>query len=63
MAGSGGGVAGRAPYMHAGQLATLEDVVNHYDRAPLSEQGHTEIEPLRLSDDEKAALASFLLAL
>ena len=27
-------VAERAPYMHAGQLATLREVLAHYNRAP-----------------------------
>ena len=30
------GVAGRPPYMHAGQIATLEAVIDHYARAPAS---------------------------
>ncbi len=56
-------VAGRAPYMHAGQLATLDDVVAHYDRAPAAPAGHTELRPLRLSATERAQLAAFLRTL
>ena len=50
----------RAPYMHAGQFATLEQVIEHYDRAPAASIGETEIRPLRLSANEKAQLAAFL---
>jgi cytochrome c peroxidase len=56
-------VAGRAPYMHAGQMSTLEDVVAHYDRAPASPAGHSEIRPLRLSRRDRAQLAAYLRAL
>jgi hypothetical protein len=37
------GVAQRAPYMHAGQLATLEQVVRHYRAAPHAAVGHSEL--------------------
>jgi len=33
-------VAERAPYMHAGQIATLREVVDHYNRAPEAPAGH-----------------------
>ena len=54
------GVAERAPYMHAGQLATLADVVAHYDRAPEAPAGHSELQALRLSSDERRQLEAFL---
>ncbi|AWC23574.1 Cytochrome c551 peroxidase precursor [Aminobacter sp. MSH1] len=57
------GVADRPPYMHAGQLATLEQVVDHYVRAQASVEGETEIHPLQLSDRERAALLAFLKTL
>ncbi len=57
------GVAGRPPYMHAGQLATLPLVIEHYNRAMPSISGHTELEPLGLTTDEKAALLAFLKTL
>lgn len=57
------GVANRAPYMHAGQLATLDAVVAHYNRAPQAPRGHTELKPLRLSDREAHQLVAFLRAL
>jgi cytochrome c peroxidase len=57
------GVAERAPYMHAGQFATLADVVAHYDRAPAGPFGHTELEPLRLTGDERRQIEAFLRTL
>lgn len=54
------GVAGRPPYMHAGQLTSLTDVIEHYDTAPSSPSGHSELEPLGLSESEKHALEAFL---
>ena len=56
-------VADRAPYMHAGQVATLSDVVAHYDRAPAAPDGTSEIRPLRLSARERAQLEAYLRAL
>ena len=57
------GVAERAPYMHAGQLATLTDVVAHYDRAPQAPAGRSELEALRLTGDERRQLEAFLRTL
>ena len=37
------GVADRPPYMHAGQFATLEQVVRHYVAAPHAAVGHSEL--------------------
>jgi cytochrome c peroxidase len=56
-------VADRAPYMHAGQLATLEEVLAHYNRAPAAPSGHTELKPLQLSASEVRQLAAFLRTL
>jgi cytochrome c peroxidase len=56
-------VAGRAPYMHAGQIRTLEDAVDHYNRAPRSAIGHTEIHPLKLNVNERAAVVAYLRTL
>lgn len=56
-------VANRAPYMHAGQLATLADVVAHYNRAPAAPFGHSELRPLRLSRDEEGQIVAFLRTL
>jgi cytochrome c peroxidase len=56
-------VALRPPYMHAGQFASLEEVVGHYVKAPAATVGHTERQPIRLSEQEIKALVSFLSSL
>ncbi|HEX5829406.1 MAG TPA: cytochrome c peroxidase [Gemmatimonadaceae bacterium] len=56
-------VAGRAPYMHAGQLASLAEVVTHYNRATAAPFGHSELEPLRLSAMQQRQLEAFLRTL
>ncbi|MEA2165518.1 MAG: cytochrome c peroxidase [Thermoanaerobaculia bacterium] len=57
------GVAERAPYMHAGQFATLSDVLAHYNQAPTAPEGHTGLKPLKLSAQELRQIESFLRAL
>jgi cytochrome c peroxidase len=55
-----------APYMHDGQLATLQDVVRHYSELNterLHADGDQILKPLRLSDAESADLVAFLLTL
>lgn len=69
------GVAQRPPYMHAGQFATLEQVVRHYVEAPHAVVGrselthrhgsgtdgtHAERAPIELTDAEAADLVNFL---
>ncbi len=54
------GVAGRAPYMHAGQIATLAEVVRHYNAAPAAPAGHTELKPMAMNEAEIEALEAFL---
>ena len=57
-------VARTAPYMHDGSIATLEEVIEHYDRGGVPNPGlDLEIQPLRLTVEEKRALAAFLRAL
>ena len=56
-------VAERGPYMHAGQFATLEKVLNHYNNAPVAPAGHSELEPLNLSEEEMAQIITFLKTL
>jgi cytochrome c peroxidase len=52
------------PYMHDGSIATLEEVIEHYDRGGVpNPQLDSEIRPLHLSPAEKRALAAFLRAL
>lgn len=63
-------VAERAPYMHAGQFATLTDVVRHYEKAPAAAIGKSELAPageapgsrqaIRLSPQDVEDLAAFL---
>ncbi|MEE8147797.1 MAG: hypothetical protein V3T24_09350 [Longimicrobiales bacterium] len=54
-------VARTAPYMHDGSLATLEDVVDYYDRGgnpnPYLD---AELRRLNLTPTEKQALVTFL---
>ena len=67
-------VALRPPYMHAGQFATLQAVVNHYMQSPAAVLGHSELargkrdrhaerKPIRLSQDEAKDLVAFLATL
>ena len=56
-------VAERAPYMHAGQFSTLTEVLDHYSRAPKAPAGHSELEPLRLSAQERRQIEAFLRSL
>ena len=63
-------VALRPPYMHAGQFASLDEVIRHYVKAPAATVGHTELahgesgrmqrKPIALSDQEIQLLATFL---
>lgn len=57
------GVADRPPYMHAGQITTLADVLVHYNTAPTAPGGHSELRPMAMSTDELAALMAFLVSL
>ena len=66
-------VALRPPYMHAGQLTSLEEAIGHYVKAPAAAAGHSELahgEPghtlrqaIRLTPDEIRDLAAFLATL
>ena len=56
-------VADRAPYMHAGQMATLDDVLDHYNRAPAAPSGHTELRPLHLNARELRQIEAYLRSL
>ena len=54
-------IASTPPYMHDGSLATLEDVVEFYDRGGIANPCLDEnMLPLHLSADEKRALLAFL---
>jgi len=60
------GVALSEPYMHSGQLATLEEVIDFYDAGGGTAVSGTKspfLIPLGLSSDEKADLLAFLYSL
>jgi cytochrome c peroxidase len=57
------GVALRPPFMHAGQFATLHDVLAHYNQASAAVVGASELKPLGLSEEELRALEAFLQTL
>ena len=52
-------VAERAPYMDAGQFATLEEVIVHYNMAPAAPDGHSEIVPLNLKSAGNGSTSCF----
>jgi hypothetical protein len=54
------GVGRGAPYMHAGQFATLRQVLEHYNRAPAATVGRSELHPLHLGREDLEALRAFL---
>ena len=56
-------VADTAPYMHAGQIATLAEVLRHYDAALPAMVGHNEAMPLGLRAVERRQLEAFLHSL
>ncbi len=56
-------VSRTAPYMHAGQIASLIDVLRHYRAAPQAAVGRTELEPLDLTDAQLTQLEAFLRSL
>ena len=56
-------VFGRGPFMHAGQFVTLEEVLHHYNTAPAAPAGHSELEPLNLSEEQLAQIITFLKTL
>jgi cytochrome c peroxidase len=58
------GVGLRPPYMHDGSIATLEEVVEFYNRGGDANPHLSPfIKPLNLSDGDKAALVAFLKSL
>ncbi len=52
-----------APYMHAGQFATLTQVIAHYRDAPKAPLGTSEIKPLSLTNQEMLELEQFIKSL
>jgi cytochrome c peroxidase len=57
-------IAQRAPYMHDGSLATLEQVVEHYDHGGVDRPSRSDLmRPLGLTVQEKTDLVAFLQSL
>jgi cytochrome c peroxidase len=57
-------VAGTAPYMHDGSLATLEEVIEFYDGGGETNPNlDRDLRPLKLTEDETWAILAFLRAL
>lgn len=57
-------VARTAPYMHDGSLATLEDVIDFYNRGGRANPNlDPDVEPLDFSDEDKKSLVAFLKSL
>jgi cytochrome c peroxidase len=57
-------VARRAPYMHDGSIATLEEVITLYDQGGIDRPSRSPlIGPLSLTADEKTDLLAFLQTL
>lgn len=57
------GASERAPYMHAGQFATVTELLKHYDQAPAAAFGKSELKPLGLTDKQLADIEAFLRTL
>ncbi|MCG8412814.1 MAG: hypothetical protein MI746_01230 [Pseudomonadales bacterium] len=56
-------VSETAPYMHGGQLKTLQEVMQHYNEAPVSMLSHNEAKPLGLRPVELRQLEAFMHSL
>ena len=57
-------VAVRPPYMHDGSIATLADVVRHYEKGGIDRPSRSPLlQPLRLTDEERADLVAFMQTL
>jgi cytochrome c peroxidase len=57
-------IARRSPYMHDGSLATLEQVVDHYDGGGVDRPSRSDlIRPLHLTAQEKSDLVAFMKSL
>jgi cytochrome c peroxidase len=53
-------VLNTGPYMHAGQMTTISEILDQYNRAPEALVGHNEAKPLGLSGRELEHLEIFL---
>ncbi len=52
-----------APYMHDGRFSSLDAVLDHYNQAPGTSIGKTDLLPLALSPEQLGQLRDFLLTL
>jgi len=53
-----------APYMHNGSIATLEDVVEHFNAGGVGHENQSDwVKPLNLSEQDKADLVNFMKSL
>jgi cytochrome c peroxidase len=54
-------IARRSPYMHDGSLATLEEIIEHYDRGGVDRPSRSDLmKPLGLTAQEKSDLVAYL---
>ena len=53
-------VTKRSPYMHDGSMKTLDEVLDHYSRAPHATVGTSELKPVKLSMKERKQIIAFL---
>jgi cytochrome c peroxidase len=54
-------VALRAPYMHDGSIATLADVVRHYEKGGIDRPSRSPLmQPIRLTEEERRDLVAFM---
>lgn len=57
-------IALTAPFMHTGQFATLEEVIEHYDSGGLDSPNKSSLlQPLHLTESQKSDLLAFILTL
>jgi cytochrome c peroxidase len=57
-------ITSRGPYMHDGSVATLEQVVEHYDQGGIDRPSRSDlINPIGLTSQEKAELIAFMKTL
>ena len=57
-------IARRGPYMHDGSLATLGDVIEHYNKGGIDRGSRSDLmAPLALTGQEKTDLVAFLMTL
>jgi cytochrome c peroxidase len=57
------GASLHAPFMHAGQFKSLQEVLKHYSNAPTSPTGQSKVKPLNLSNLEMQQIEAFLKSL